>query len=80
MVSEEEEEEVEKPKAVYQNLGRGGVMEEVKWVDPAMAANTNPFDMAWWAYLLFGFPFLLLANDAFHFLPTEGPLAILTSF
>jgi hypothetical protein len=66
-------------KAMYKNLARGGQMEEVQWVDPAMAANTNPLDMSWWAYLLFGMPFMLLANDAFHFLPEDGPLAFLAN-
>ena len=70
----------EPTKAVYKNLARGGQMEEVKWVDPAMTANTNPFEMSWWAYILFGFPFMLLANDAFHFLPTDGPLGFLGRF
>ena len=63
------------PKAVYKNLARGGQIEEVQWIDPAMEANTNPLEMSWWAYILFGFPFVLLANDALHFLPTDGPLA-----
>jgi hypothetical protein len=33
--------------------------------------------MDWWAYILFGFPFVLLADDAFHFLPKDGPLSFL---
>ena len=64
-------------KNVAQNLGRGGEFKEVKWKDPAMSANTNPFEMSFWAYFLFGYPFLLLADDAFHFIPDsvkEGPL------
>jgi hypothetical protein len=68
------------PKAKYVNLAKGGVSEEVKWVDPAMAANTNPFLMSWWAYILFGFPVVLLADDAFHFIPTEGPLSYFLRF
>ena len=64
-------------KAVYKNLGRGGNIEEVKWVDPAMEANVNPLLLDWWAYPLVVLPVLLLADDAFHFLPKEGPLAFL---
>lgn len=48
--------------AVYRNLGAGGEPMEVKWVDPAMAANTNPLSMSWWAYPLFGFPFIVLGE------------------
>jgi hypothetical protein len=54
-----------------------GEIKEVKWVDPAMRANTRPWDMSWWAWILFGFPFVVLADDVFHFLPTEGPLGFL---
>jgi hypothetical protein len=68
------------PKMKYKNLGKGGDSEEVNWVDPAMAANTNPLLMSWWAYIFFGFPFVLLADDAFHFIPSEGPLAFLQRF
>jgi hypothetical protein len=68
------------PKARYANLSKGEDAKEVNWVDPAMAANTNPFLMSWWAYALFGFPFILLADDAFHFIPTEGPLSFLQRF
>jgi hypothetical protein len=64
-------------KAVYKNLARDGQYEEVKWVDPAMEANSNPLLMSWWGYILAGLPILLLADDAFHFLPKEGPLAFL---
>jgi hypothetical protein len=64
-------------KAVYKNLARGGELEEVTWVDPAMRANTNPFELSWWAYILFGLPVVLLLDDAFHFIPAEGPLAFL---
>jgi hypothetical protein len=30
--------------------------------------------------ILVGFPFILLANDFLHFLPTEGPLAFLSEY
>lgn len=49
-----------------------GEIKEVKWVDPAMRANTRPWEMSWWAYLAFGFPMVLLANDFLHFLPKDG--------
>jgi hypothetical protein len=63
-----------------QNFGRAGEVKEVKWVDPAMSANTNPFNMSVWAYALFGFPMVLLANDFLHFIPEsakDGPLGFL---
>jgi cytoskeletal protein RodZ len=63
-------------KNVVRNMNTGE-LQEVKWVDPAMRANTNPWEMNWWAYILFGFPPILLLNDVFHFLPTEGPLGFL---
>mmetsp|Transcript_4075 Transcript_4075/g.4718 ORF Transcript_4075/g.4718 Transcript_4075/m.4718 type:complete len:131 (-) Transcript_4075:265-657(-) len=66
------------PKMMAKNLGRGGEVSEVKFRDPAMIANTNPFKMSWWAYILVGYPVLLLMNDFLHFLPKEGPLAFLT--
>jgi hypothetical protein len=62
---------------VVKNLSKGEVI-EVKWRDPAMEANISPFQMEWWAYFLVIFPFVLLANDFLHFLPTEGPLAFLS--
>jgi hypothetical protein len=66
-------------KMIARNLGRGGEIQEFNFVDPYMAANTRPWEMNWWAYILFGFPFVLLLNDALHFLPTEGPLSFLTT-
>jgi len=65
------------PKAVYRNLARGGEVTEVPWVDTEMAANTRPWEMSWWAYILWVGPIVLLANDFLHFLPKEGPLAFL---
>jgi hypothetical protein len=65
---------------VVQNFGRAGEVKEVKWVDPAMSANTNPLNMSLWAYALFGFPIVLLANDILHFIPEsakDGPLGFL---
>jgi hypothetical protein len=63
-----------------QNFGRAGEVKEVNWVDPAMSANTDPFNMSVWAYALFGFPIVLLANDILHFIPEsakDGPLGFL---
>ena len=71
------EEEETSPKGVYRDMNTGEI-KEVKWVDPAAAANTNPFMMNWYSFLLLGIPVLLLLNDAFHFLPTEGPLSFLS--
>ena len=70
----------ESSKGVYKNLARGGEVKQVAWSDPAMTANTNPFQMDWWAYIFVAFPVILFANDAFHFLPEEGPLAFLNNF
>lgn len=70
-------EEAEAPRAVYRNLAKGGELTEVPWVDPAMAANTKPWEMSWWAYIIFGLPVTLLMNDFLHFIPTEGPLSFL---
>jgi hypothetical protein len=67
------------PKAVYRNLGKGGEEVQVPWVDDAMRANTNPLEMSWWAYILFGLPIVLLANDFLHFLPKEGPLSFIST-
>jgi Mg/Co/Ni transporter MgtE len=35
------------PKSVVRNMNTGE-LREVKWVDPAMSANTNPFQMSWY--------------------------------
>jgi hypothetical protein len=37
---------VERPKMMAKNINTGEV-KEVKWVDPAMAAHTNPLQMDW---------------------------------
>jgi hypothetical protein len=66
-------------RAVYRNLGKGGEEVEVPWIDDAMRANTNPLEMSWWAYILFGLPIVLLANDFFHFLPKDGPLSFFST-
>lgn len=72
---------IAEPAAFAKNLGRGGGVEEVKWVDPAMEANTNPLNMSAWAYILFGLlPGVLIANDFLHFIPEsakDGPLGFL---
>mmetsp|Transcript_10670 Transcript_10670/g.25786 ORF Transcript_10670/g.25786 Transcript_10670/m.25786 type:complete len:138 (+) Transcript_10670:78-491(+) len=65
---------------IARNYGRAGEIKEVKWVDPAMKANTNPFQMSIWAYLLFGYPLVLLADDFLHFVPDsvrESPIGFL---
>jgi hypothetical protein len=66
-------------KAVYRDMNTGKE-KEVKWVDPAMAANTNLLDNLSFGYFFLVFPATLLLNDAFHFLPTEGPFAFLSGF
>ena len=71
---------VQPTSTMAQNFGRAGEIKEVKWVDPAMEANTDPFNMSAWAYALVGFPMILLLNDFLHFIPEsakEGPLGFL---
>jgi hypothetical protein len=55
-------------KPAVKNLVRD-VDEPVKWVDPAMTANTsfNILDLGWGMIFILG-PLFLFANDAFHFL------------
>jgi hypothetical protein len=49
-----------------------GEIKEVPFYDPDMEANTDVTMISPWAALFFGFPTLLLLNDAFHFLPNDG--------
>jgi hypothetical protein len=56
-----------------------GEMQRVKWVDPAMGANTDGTLMSWWGYL-FAIPFMLIANDVFHFLPADTPFKFLIKY
>jgi hypothetical protein len=49
-----------------------GEIKEVPFYDPDMEANTDVTMISPWAVLLFGFPTILLLNDAFHFLPNDG--------
>jgi hypothetical protein len=73
-----EDEAPKKRGSVVRNISTGGEAKEVQWVDPAMQANTNPLLMSWWAYVFFGLlPTTLLLNDAFHFLPKDGPIGFL---
>jgi hypothetical protein len=66
-------------KAVYLDMNTGKET-EVKWVDPAMAANSNLLDNLSWGYFFLVFPFTLLLDDVFHFLPRDGPLSFLSNF
>ncbi|KAG7342616.1 hypothetical protein IV203_020560 [Nitzschia inconspicua] len=56
---------------VVKNLPTGEI-KEVPFYDPYMEANTDVTMISPWAALLFGFPTLLLLNDGFHFLPSDG--------
>ena len=40
---------VQRPKMVAKNMNTGEI-KEVKWVDPAMQANTNPLQMDWYVF------------------------------
>jgi hypothetical protein len=51
---------VERPKMLAKNMNTGEV-KEVNWVDPAMAAHTNPLQMDWYVGLSHAF------IDAYHF-------------
>jgi hypothetical protein len=42
---------VERPMMVAKNMNTGEI-KEVKWVDPAMQAHTNPLQMDWYVWLL----------------------------
>lgn len=55
-------------KPAVKNLVRD-VDEPVRWVDPAMKANTsfNILDLGWGMIFILG-PLFLFANDSFHFL------------
>lgn len=61
---------------VVKNLGKGGEETELNFYDPTMRANVSLFQMEWWAYLLVLYPFILLLNDAFHFLPQGMKLTL----
>lgn len=50
---------VERPKMLAKNMNTGEV-KEVKWVDPAMAAHTNPLQMDWYVWLIIAF--VLISN------------------
>ncbi|KAL7563467.1 hypothetical protein ACA910_004652 [Epithemia clementina (nom. ined.)] len=56
-----------------------GEVKQVQWVDPAMAANTNPFNLGW-AYVFIILPATLIANDFLHFIDPTGPLGFLTKY
>jgi hypothetical protein len=59
--------------AEVRNLGFGqdGRVQQPKWTDTEMSANSNIFNMSWWGYILVLYPVTLLADDAFHFLPKD---------
>jgi hypothetical protein len=58
---------------VAKNIATGEV-KEMPFYDPYMEANTDATMISPWAAILFGFPTILLLNDAFHFLPQDGVL------
>lgn len=69
---EEEETSKNKQKQVrtFKNLSTGEI-QELK-IDVGAEASVSPFKMAWWAYGLVVYPFVLLADDVFHFLPKSS--------
>mmetsp|Transcript_21409 Transcript_21409/g.25836 ORF Transcript_21409/g.25836 Transcript_21409/m.25836 type:complete len:137 (-) Transcript_21409:204-614(-) len=74
----EEDADPEVQRMVAINLAKGEEFEIPDFVDPAMIqASSNPFQMSWWAWIICGYPFIMLADDAFHFLPKGGIPALL---
>mmetsp|Transcript_22694 Transcript_22694/g.26173 ORF Transcript_22694/g.26173 Transcript_22694/m.26173 type:complete len:153 (+) Transcript_22694:116-574(+) len=66
----DEEDENEDPSEFeFVNLGAGGEMQKTGWNDPDMIANTNPFEISWYTWIIILIPATLLADDVFHFLP-----------
>lgn len=66
------------PKTMTVKNRNTGEFYEVE-MNESFLANEK-FEMNWWAWVFFvGFPFTVLANDVFHFLPQEGPLGFLGS-
>ena len=64
--------EGERKMMTVKNRNTGKLMEVE--MNESFLANDG-LEMNWWAWVGFiAFPFTLLANDVFHFLPTEGPL------
>lgn len=62
------EEAPKKKVPTFKNLSTGKVMELN--VDVRADTTVSPFKLSWWAYGLVVYPFVLLADDAFHFLPS----------
>lgn len=54
----------------FKNLSTGEIS-EMK-VDVRSDPTVSPWTMDWWAYILVSYPFILLADDFFHFLPEGG--------
>ena len=53
----------------------------VRGIDSHMSCNYILFFLLFrWAYPLLGLPFILLLNDALHFIPEDGPLSYLLRF
>lgn len=64
--------EGEKKMMTVKNRNTGELIEVE--MNESFLANDG-LEMNWWAWVGFvAFPVILLANDAFHFIPTEGPL------
>jgi len=67
-----------KPTMLVKNRNTGEMMEVE--MNESFLANEK-MEMSWWAWGGFViFPVLLLSNDVFHFLPTDGPLGFLGRF
>jgi hypothetical protein len=64
-----------RPKMTVLNRNTGELMEVE--INESFLAN-DKFEMNWWAWVGFvAFPVVLLTNDVFHYLPTDGPLGFL---
>jgi hypothetical protein len=54
-------------KRQFTNLSTGEISDLN--VDIQQDMSVSPFHLEWWAYLFVAYPFILLADDVFHFLP-----------
>ena len=71
-LSEEDEEAAAAAEDVPESINLAtGKTNDAQWVNPDAA--TPPTALSWWAYPLVIYPFVLLADDLFHFLPKGGP-------
>jgi hypothetical protein len=64
---DKQQQQDDKKKKQFTNLSTGQVLDLN--VDIQQDMTVSPFHLEWWAYLFVAYPFILLADDVFHFLP-----------